>query len=294
MLAVVIVPIASSCNLINPEEEVPSWIQIDSFQLQDNPNAIEGSLSHDITDAWVFVDDEMIGIYELPAKIPILNEGTRKLTIGPGIKVSAVSTLRDNYLFYNAYIDNAFELRRDEVIEVTPVSSYRDPDLGYVYDVVEDFEDLFSQMEETPDSEVTFEKTTDPSLVFEGSGSGLMEISESNTAAAIRTSLNYELPQAGKTVFLEMDYYTDFYLTVGVYVNNSGTQDEIVDYLTLRPTTDDDQKWKKVYVALTSVISGAANPKDFYIFFNANIQDASSRKDGKVILDNVKLVYQAP
>jgi hypothetical protein len=64
--------IVSSCELINPVEEIPSFIQIDSFVMEDNVLADEGSLSHDIRDAWVFIDDEMIGIYELPARIPIL------------------------------------------------------------------------------------------------------------------------------------------------------------------------------------------------------------------------------
>lgn len=294
LLGLSVVGLIPSCDLINPEEDVPSWIQIDSFELLDNPQAEEGSLSHDIVDAWVFIDDEMIGIYELPAKIPILDEGVHKLTVGPGIKVSTVSTLRDNYLFYTAHIDNNFELKRGEVAELTPTVSYRSPEQNYVYELIEDFEQPFLQMEETPDSEVALVKTTDPDLVFEGDASGLLEISESNTAAALKTSLNYELPNLGKVVYLEFDYYTDFDLTVGMFVNNNTFQDEFVDYLTLRPTTDSDQKWKKAYVALTSVISGSPNPIDYYIYFNANIQVASARKDGKVMLDNIKLLYQAP
>src|SRR5688500_14664775 len=44
-----------SCNLINPQEDIPSYIRIDSFHLTtDYP--IEGSASHFVTDGWVYAD----------------------------------------------------------------------------------------------------------------------------------------------------------------------------------------------------------------------------------------------
>ena len=62
---------ALSCDSIDIFDERPAYLQIDSFVLADNPNADEGSLNHNIVDAWVFIDDEMIGVFELPATIPI-------------------------------------------------------------------------------------------------------------------------------------------------------------------------------------------------------------------------------
>jgi len=282
-----------SCDVINPEEEEPSWLHIDSISLKKNPDngADEGSLSHDITDAWVFIDDEMIGIFELPATIPILAAGKHKLTVGPGIKVSTVSTLRDNYLFYEAFIDEEFELKKGEVIELNPVVRYRSEGQVYQYMVVEDFEDLFLHFEAANGSQRGIRQTNAPDSVFEGTGSGLIRISDQDTAVAIKTTENYVLPNLGKVVYMELNYYTDFYVTLGVYVNNNGVQDQVKDYLTLRPTTDTDKKWKKAYVALTSVISSATNPIDYYIYLNVNINDAD-RKNGVVMIDNVKLLYQ--
>lgn len=283
----------SSCDVINPEEEEPSWIRIDSFSITKNPENAgkDGSLSHDIVDAWVFVDDEMIGIFELPATIPVLDEGKHKLTVGPGIKVSTVSTLRDNYLFYEAFIDNEFELKRGGIIELNPGVRYRSALDNYEYLVVEDFDDpnKVLQLEKVNESDTGISLTTDPGLVFEGIGSGVIHISAENSIVAIKTKENYILPNKGKIVYMELDYYTDFEVTIGVYVNNNIYQDEVVDYLTLRPATE----WKKAYVALTSVISGAVNPQNYYFYFNVNFgDDEVAGKDGKVIIDNVKLLYQ--
>lgn len=287
----------SSCDIINPREEEPSWIRIDSFSLRPNPEnaGSEGSLSHDIVDAWVFVDDEMIGIFELPVTIPILEEGKHKLTVGPGIKVSTVSTLRDNYLFYEALTDEDFELKRGEITAVNPVVRYRSKGENYEYLVVEDFNDpnKVIQFDTVSGSNAGMEITTDPALVFEGAGSGVINIGADDSVVVVKTRETFELPNLNKIVYMELNYYTDFEVTLGVYVNNNVYQDEIVDYLTLRPTTDSEKKWKKAYVALTSVISNAANPVDYYFYFNVNFgDDGVAGKDGKVMIDNVKLLYQ--
>ena len=58
-------------------------------------------------------------------------------------------------------------------------------------------------------------------------------------------------------------------------------------------TDDEDEKaWKKAYIELTSVTSAAANPEDFYIFFSARIENDALRKNGELLIDNIKLLYQ--
>lgn len=282
--------VLTSCSLFTPEEQVPSWIHIESFGVVDNPEVYEGSLSHDITDAWVFIDEEMIGIYELPATIPILEEGEHRLLVGPGIKVSTVSTLRDNYLFYNGY-ETTINLKKDETLEVSPVTSYRNSS-AYTYEVVDDFETAFLAFVKDADSDANFVRTSDPSIVFEGSGSGMMVINDTMDAAAFRTAESFVLPGLGKTVFMELDYYTDFDLTIGLVINNAGFSDETIDYVTLRRNESGEFKWKKAYIALTSVISGAVNPEDMYPYFIAQVGYEDAPSSGMVLIDNVKFLYE--
>ena len=283
----------SSCEWINPEEETPSFIQIDSFVMEDNLLADEGSLSHDIRDAWVFIDDKMIGIYEIPARIPILESGIHKLTIGPGIFISTNSTQRDNYPFYNAYIDESFNLIAGETQFVTPVSSYRDQGSTYAYEVVDDFESVIVQMDSFSGSQVPILQTQDLGYVYEGTGSGLITIKSTDSLAFFRTP-TVILPGSGKVTYLEIDYYSDYTFTVYGKAINKGLQNETFELLNLKPTTDeeDEKEWKKAYINISSMTSGAANPEGFYIFFNIGISNVAQRKDGFVAFDNIKFVYQ--
>ena len=56
----------SSCELYNPAEPTPAYIHIDKFILN-TAYLTEGSNSHKITDAWVYIDDQLLGCFELPA-----------------------------------------------------------------------------------------------------------------------------------------------------------------------------------------------------------------------------------
>src|SRR5690606_30790445 len=102
-----------------------------------------------------------------PAKIPALYEGNHKLLIGPGIKVSTVSTLRDNYLFMEAF-ETSLNFVPGETQAVSPIVRYRDETNDYNYIVVEDFEDSFIDMEQIGGDNPTIVRTTDKGLVFEG------------------------------------------------------------------------------------------------------------------------------
>ena len=272
---------------------MPSFIQIDSFVMVDNLLANEGSLSHDIRDAWVFIDDEMIGIFELPARIPILESGIHKLTIGPGIFVSTNSTNRDNYAFYNAYIDENLKLIAGETQFVTPISSYRDPGSSYAYEVIDDFESVIVQIDSFSGSQVPIIQTQEKGYVFEGKGSGLISIKSTDSLAFFRTP-TVTLPAGGKLTYLEIDYYSDYTFAIYGRAINTGLQNETFELLNLKPTTDEDdeKEWKKAYINITSMTSGAANPEGFYIFFNISLNNVAERTDGFVAFDNIKFVYQ--
>jgi hypothetical protein len=280
---------ATSCDIINPEEPIPAYIQIDSFSLVQNNDAPAGSLSQNITDAWVFVDDQMIGIFEIPVRIPIIASGVHKLTIGPGIIVSTISTERVNYPYYTAYIDENFDFIVGETTTVKPRVNYR-IDEEYEYIVVDDFENAFTNLDTFSTSDAPILITQSPELVFEGRGSGLIEISESFSKVYFKTP-NTELPSAGSDVYLEMDYYSDFEMIVGLGINNSVAQDQFLDYITLKETTSSEKKWKKLYLSMDGLISQATSPKDYFIYFDLAIHEESQQKNGRVLIDNVKFLY---
>ena len=74
-----------SCQIIDRPEKAPSFIQIEDFQFSISNNN-QGSSSEKITDAWIYVNGNLEGAYELPAIIPLHYEGIQDLSIYPGIK----------------------------------------------------------------------------------------------------------------------------------------------------------------------------------------------------------------
>ena len=56
-----------------------------------------------ITDAWVTMDGINLGVFELPAQIPILDEGEHNFRISPGIKENGMSATRMIYPFYEIH-----------------------------------------------------------------------------------------------------------------------------------------------------------------------------------------------
>src|SRR5689334_9342546 len=101
-----IVITVSSCNLINPDEQAPGYIAIDTFTFDPNPTIGETgpSVSTKIKDVWVYIDNKFQGAYELPAKFPVLETGSRKIIVSPGIFLNGIAGTRSPYPFYRATV----------------------------------------------------------------------------------------------------------------------------------------------------------------------------------------------
>ena len=72
----------SACEIINPDEKIPGYIYIDSIIVKTNLG-YQGSNSQNISDVWINIEDEtenkLLGIYQLPAKFPVLKTGKIKI-----------------------------------------------------------------------------------------------------------------------------------------------------------------------------------------------------------------------
>ncbi|MEZ4984834.1 MAG: hypothetical protein R2795_07325 [Saprospiraceae bacterium] len=85
------------CDFINPEEGIPSYLFIEEFTLTTGP--AQGSNSHKITEAWVFVDDIFLGVYDLPATVPVLETGSHTVRVEAGIRDNGLGDFPNIYPF---------------------------------------------------------------------------------------------------------------------------------------------------------------------------------------------------
>jgi hypothetical protein len=85
--------ILSACVKNNPD---PAWLEVTEWTLEANPSLSgeDGQLTHNITDAWVYVDEQLIGVFEVPFKIPILKEGSASIRLYPTIRVNGIAATK--------------------------------------------------------------------------------------------------------------------------------------------------------------------------------------------------------
>ena len=102
LLALCLIVQLTSCEIINPEEAIPAYIQIDTIQFINNSVA-EGTAEQKIVEAWVNVDDDFLGTYDLPASIPVLKSGAANVIVRPGIKDNGIGSLSEIYTFFEPY-----------------------------------------------------------------------------------------------------------------------------------------------------------------------------------------------
>ena len=280
----------SRCSIIDPPERIPSFIRIDAIELQIN-NSNEGTSKHAIVDAWVYVDGNLEGIYELPAeKIPLIYDGEHELKIYAGIKKNGISGDREKYSFYTSYTQN-INLIPDSIIEINPVVEYEDN----LYIWIEDFEDPSAKFEATPFSDTTIYIIDSPIDELIEGDAGAISLSSSNFLCELRTDeLNFNVFPTNTNIpcYLEMHYKCNHPFIVGILHKNATTPYLNEPLITLNPTTDNsgEMQWNKTYLYLSDVTNFYPSSSAFDIFFS--IQNPTQLDNIEVRLDNIKVIYR--
>lgn len=287
--------IFSSCEIINPSEDIPFYLRIDSISFIDStkiPAIPTKPGVHRISDAWVYIDGIFIGTYEVPATIPVFSPaGNHQVIVAPGILVSAQSFERRIYPFYTNYTGSVnAELGKTDTLAVKvsydPISVKFPPEA--VGQLPEEFEGVGTIFTTTVNSDVdTLIRTDDPALVFDGNFSLLMEMDASKDFMEFETVKAYSLPSNSRPVYLEVNYRTDVNLNIGLYViNNNGTEVTEASVITMIPTNNE---WKKLYLNLTSTVSSYTNSK-YKVYFKAAHNSGNARS--QVLIDNFRVMYK--
>ncbi len=113
----------AGCDKFEGDQTVPSYLKIDSLDFFTEPD-MQGTSNQKIVDAWVYVDDDLVGGFEMPAIIPVLVEGNHKLEIRPGIVLNGISDTRAPNPVFQPIIYEDFNFFPDSVVAVSGTSSY--------------------------------------------------------------------------------------------------------------------------------------------------------------------------
>ena len=262
-----------SCNIVNPAEKIPTYIQIDSFQFVPTNNT--GSSSHKITSAWVYFDNQTVGVFDLPATVPILAESKGVVLVIPGVTFSGINNIQTQYPYY---LSDTLTIVPGvgKVVNFIPETKYLADTI--LNSVIVDFETGVGFNRVIGDTEIVV--VEDPNLVFEGSKSGYIYLDNKSYSENIMLQ-GFSDPRAES--FLEMDYKCSLPFEVGLQTTNATGQLFTQYIYGFKPRTT----WNKVYMGFNEFVSAFPNKQ-----YRVVIRVGSLGGDpvtGFVSLDNIKV-----
>lgn len=274
--AVALLFCSSSCELINPEEQIPSFLCIDSISMN---SGLNGNNVHDIVDAWVFENEQLVGVYELPAIVPIMKSGAANIRIRPGVKLNGQASSRWRYEFLEDFV-GTIELFEDSVICENPVLPYK-PNAQVPW--IEDFEVSTQQsLTATAISQNSVEVISGADAF--DSRSAKLTLLPGQNVFECQSNQAFSLPDAGASVILEFSYKCERPFIVSVLSTNPGGS---VQTPVLQVNRSED--WNHIYISLTDIASGFFTAQHRPIF--GFIRTDDSNEEITVYLDNIKLSH---
>jgi hypothetical protein len=273
--------IFSSCMKNNPD---PAWLEVNQWTLETNANSQypTGELTHNFTDAWVYINGKVIGVFEVPFKIPVLMSGNVNIKIYPTVRNNGISATKNIYPFVEVYEINA-DLVANQTLTLNPTTRYFDATQFWV----EDFENAALKIENDPNSMTAIGIGNDPLILKWGNFYGRIDLNSVDSTWIGYTSGEMYLPTF-KEVYLEIDYYNTNAMTTGLLaISSSSIKNN--DNIQLNAQAPSTVKWKKMYIYLKELVSASTTAEYFKQSFKAGLDGGDS--EGFIILDNIKVVY---
>ena len=255
----------------------PVYIHIDKFSFSCDPST-EGSATAKVTDAWLYINEQAVAVYQLPCTIPVIADGTTQILISPGIMRNGIPDKRAAYDNYISFKDTLTLLPLD-TITLHPSTKYIS---GLKFNWMEDFEKGCSLSNYGGDTSIVRINSGDTSEVLSGTTAGRVKLTDTKTRMSIKTNTPLIVPTDGTPLYMEMDYKNDIPLTISFIANVNGVAISH-DYVTLNPK----KYWNKIYIDFTEPFASLKG-SDYQIVFKA-----TKSVDGTtafIRLDNIKFV----
>lgn len=280
LLLIILISFFYSCEVINPSEKIPAYITVDSISVNIT-SPYQGSSSHKISDCWLYVNNKLVGVFEVPFTVPVLESGLQNIQIEPGIKNSGGDAARKIYpMMYGYYVDTI--LQEKQITKLQPVFEYRPA----TFDLVEDFEDIGIEFQVSEQSDT---------LIYLVSGENALEgksmyfaVDAERPNFECRSSQLFEIEKNG-AAYLEIDFKANDYFNFGIFskeYSGAGASEIRKHVYTFNPTDE----WNKVYIDLNYFVNNVAGT-EFRLFFTAVFSEDEGLEKSEVFIDNIKLVY---
>lgn len=268
----------TGCGISDNEAPIPFYLDLQSPSVKSPSDPINDT--HKITEAWVFVDNQIIGLFPLPAKVPVVfSDNEVEITILAGIRNNGMN---DTPVFYPFYKSIATKIKpvANELINIPLNFEYVNTAKLSINESFEDGNIFSVDLDNKPE---TFLGVTSDDTAL-GSKSGVVTLSrnlsfiEVGSAKIIRKGEN-----ARGQSYIEFDYKGDGEIAVGIAKSRSGFLN--IEYFLFVPGKND---WNKIYVDVTDKLS--TDDYDSYFPIIAFTKTGTSQ-ESKLYIDNYKHVH---
>lgn len=272
----------ASCNLINPKEEVPTYLHLEPFIFTNADSSFTGSSFYNIPSAKVYIDDQPVGTFDLPCTVPVMTKKTGSVLIVPAVTNQGLKSMVFAYPFYKSDTVT-LQYNPGKIQNYTPKTRYS-PDLtstSFRFKI--NFEEglLFKNL--SGSTNIALE--SDPAKVIEGKYSGALYLDQSKkTSESIST--NYFGYLANQT-YLEVDYRCNIPFQIGMQAEDASGS-TIGEYLAgFYPK----ETRNKVYIDLSTFMNKYRTYTKFYLKVRSTLEEDDGKyTQGYVLLDNFKVI----
>lgn len=271
----------SGCSIYDPEVKIPAYVQVDSVSFSSDL-ATKGFNSQSITEVWIFVNNQTVGIYSIPTgKIPVLAEGNADISVGAGVIADGINGNKVLYPFFKQYVTQLV-LEKEKVHKISPDFSYQDTlKIPFIY--YRDFERTDSGFTQGKNGTVVLERATTAADDKEKFGNryGLLKAINEKDVLEYSNDIPVPLRQNGMPVYLEFDYKSTCEMQVGI----SGVS-SFAEYpdLVLLPRSS----WTKMYVNLTDEAEAFPKGEKFRFFLRSTTTPGIGNSFS---IDNIRLIH---
>lgn len=294
---------SASCKKFEGSQKVPAYIHIESIEVDSLTDYfVYGANTHKVTDAWVHIDDQLIGVFELPATFPVLEKGPHKVTVYGGIMVDGRSSARDRYPFYQPWTVQNLNLVEDSIVNLSPVMRYYPIGEGTNVAWKEDFENTNTLLSDTS-SDVNMNRVSGVEAwqSVNSFWSGKVELPPDSLDFTVVTAdqFNFYKNTNGVYCLLEMDYNCNDTFLVGIqyYLDYYLETLPIVKVTPTDKTHNKPERWNKIYINIGPYMNEFQRASYFKLFFTSNLAMEGSEyhpisEPRYYYFDNLKLLYR--
>ena len=269
-----------ACNLINPAEELPSYITIKNANiLVDSASGFTQTIG--LKDVWVTQGGEYLGTFELPVTFPYTERDMNTFLIQGGIFESGLSAFRLPYPFWETLtvtstvgpldtlvLEPTFKYKSDSQIEFEFEDDFESAGIKFIHQVI-------------PFPPATLVKSgIDP---YSGDFSGYCEFDTTRQVMDITGNIFTVNPTSD--VYAELTYKSDYEFQVGIYfLDEVGLGNRLPSSVIYTPKSE----WNTVYVHLVDLIRATPNVPDLELRLWIGLDAGGA--EGTFHLDNVRVV----